>query len=153
MVGPFWLFPSELVQIQGVCCWPPQVKSSLDGLDHGCYWLSIQLEPKKPSKCRIHLELYGFADDLMDHLFQPEQLRNGIAFGNVQFRSWTMWHVFPSRFWLRGHQLHPQEHHFQEKASMHIFWWVDSVYLLIYLGVSKNRGGPPKWMVYNGKPY
>ena len=20
-------------------------------------------------------------------------------------------------------------------------------------GVSKNRGGPPKWMVYNGKPY
>ena len=19
--------------------------------------------------------------------------------------------------------------------------------------VSKNRGGPPKWMVYNGKPY
>ena len=21
------------------------------------------------------------------------------------------------------------------------------------LGVSKNRGGPPKWMVYNGKPY
>ena len=22
-----------------------------------------------------------------------------------------------------------------------------------YMGVSKNRGGPPKWMVYNGKPY
>ena len=22
-----------------------------------------------------------------------------------------------------------------------------------YLGVSKNRGKPPKWMVYNGKPY
>ncbi len=21
------------------------------------------------------------------------------------------------------------------------------------MGVSKNRGGPPKWMVYNGKPY
>ena len=24
---------------------------------------------------------------------------------------------------------------------------------LIHMGVSKNRGGPPKWMVYNGKPY
>ena len=23
----------------------------------------------------------------------------------------------------------------------------------IYMGVSKNRGGPPKWMVYKGKPY
>ena len=22
-----------------------------------------------------------------------------------------------------------------------------------YLGVSKNRGGPPIWMVYKGKPY
>ena len=22
-----------------------------------------------------------------------------------------------------------------------------------HMGVSKNRGGPPKWMVYNGKPY
>ena len=21
------------------------------------------------------------------------------------------------------------------------------------MDVSKNRGGPPKWMVYNGKPY
>ena len=21
------------------------------------------------------------------------------------------------------------------------------------MAVSKNRGGPPKWMVYNGKPY
>ena len=21
------------------------------------------------------------------------------------------------------------------------------------IGVSKNRGGPPKWMIYNGKPY
>ena len=21
------------------------------------------------------------------------------------------------------------------------------------IGVSKNRGGPPKWMFYNGKPY
>ncbi len=24
---------------------------------------------------------------------------------------------------------------------------------LEYMGVSKNRGGPPKWMVYNGNPY
>ena len=24
---------------------------------------------------------------------------------------------------------------------------------LSYLGVSKNRGKTPKWMVYNGKPY
>ena len=23
----------------------------------------------------------------------------------------------------------------------------------VEVGVSKNRGGPPKWMVYNGKPY
>ena len=23
----------------------------------------------------------------------------------------------------------------------------------MHIGVSKNRGGPPKWMVYNGKPY
>ena len=23
----------------------------------------------------------------------------------------------------------------------------------VYMGVSKNRGGPPKWMVCNGKPY
>ena len=23
----------------------------------------------------------------------------------------------------------------------------------LYIDVSKNRGGPPKWMVYNGKPY
>ena len=22
-----------------------------------------------------------------------------------------------------------------------------------YMGVSKNRGGPPKYLVYNGKPY
>ena len=26
-------------------------------------------------------------------------------------------------------------------------------YLAVDVGVSKNRGGPPKWMVYNGKPY
>ena len=25
--------------------------------------------------------------------------------------------------------------------------------LKTYMGVSKNRGGPPKWMVYKGKPY
>ena len=23
----------------------------------------------------------------------------------------------------------------------------------VYMGVSKNRGKTPKWMVYNGKPY
>ena len=22
-----------------------------------------------------------------------------------------------------------------------------------HMDVSKNRGGPPKWMIYNGKPY
>ena len=25
-------------------------------------------------------------------------------------------------------------------------------YIYIYMDVSKNRGGPPKWMVYNGNP-
>ena len=31
---------------------------------------------------------------------------------------------------------------------------VDVASQLSYMGVSKNRGGyPPKWMVYNGKPY
>ena len=25
--------------------------------------------------------------------------------------------------------------------------------LVCHMGVSKNRGGPPKWMVYNEKPY
>ena len=24
---------------------------------------------------------------------------------------------------------------------------------ILYMGVSDNRGGPPKWMVYNGRPY
>ena len=23
--------------------------------------------------------------------------------------------------------------------------------MILYMGVSKNRGGPPKWMVYNGE--
>ncbi len=27
------------------------------------------------------------------------------------------------------------------------------IWRMQHLGVSKNRGGPPKWMVYNGKPY
>ena len=27
----------------------------------------------------------------------------------------------------------------------------NSTKIEVYLGVSKNRGGPPKWMVYNGK--
>ena len=26
-------------------------------------------------------------------------------------------------------------------------------FILLYMGVSENRGGPPKWMVYNGRPY
>ena len=29
----------------------------------------------------------------------------------------------------------------------------DSWIPILVLGVSKNRGGPPKWMVYNGKSY
>ena len=29
--------------------------------------------------------------------------------------------------------------------------WGGGKYPDSYMGVSKNRGGPPKWMVYNGK--
>ena len=33
-------------------------------------------------------------------------------------------------------------------------WWLEvASWLFKHMGVSKNRGGPPKWMVYNGKPY
>ena len=42
---------------------------------------------------------------------------------------------------------HPPEEN-RGEANMEI-----SMYIYIYMGVSKNRGGPPKWMVYNGKPY
>ena len=35
----------------------------------------------------------------------------------------------------------PQEHNLNKNI------------LTLYMGVSKNRGGPPKWMVYDGKPY
>ena len=42
------------------------------------------------------------------------------------------------------------------------FWTTQFVYMDCFqlyfldenqMGVSKNRGGPPKWMVYNGQPY
>ena len=32
-------------------------------------------------------------------------------------------------------------------------WCILGVAAEIHMDVSKNRGGPPKWMVYNGKPY
>ncbi len=139
MVGPFWLFPPELVQIQGVCCWPPQVKSSLDGLDHGCYWLSIQLEPQKPSKCHIHLE---WVCRWSDGPFVSAWLRKCPA----QVMDYVT-RVSITLLIERTSVASSGAPIFKRKLFFAHFWWVDSVYLLIYLGVSKNRGGSPKWMV------
>ena len=67
--------------------------------------------------------------NLRHHLFQPS-----IFF--LQLSSMSQAHPWPRSNPSRWRKRRPN--HQRPKGDM---------------GVSKNRGGPPKWMVYNGKPY
>ncbi len=40
-----------------------------------------------------------------------------------------------------------------EEAGMFLVFCFRQASCLVNMDVSKYRGGPPKWMVYNGKPY
>ena len=81
------------------------------------------------------LELPGFSGD-----FRESNSRGGCA--DVAMLIKNVWH-----------QKYPSTIKLKDFTHTHNFSRSQRYDIEIYMGVSENRGGTPKWMVYKGKPY
>ena len=93
----------------------------------------------------------SFKTTQLDHLLQEAAHQQEDTF---QVHHSAMFHtsIFMRVMQLQANSKGSFEKNGQD-MDFHLVSWQCPIYIYIYMGVSKNRGFPPKWMVYNGKPY